>query len=46
VVNPFHKFLAHADEHMQEVLRNASSALLIRVFGTILGFAVSVLVAR
>lgn len=31
---------------MQEVLKSASSAFMIRIFGTLLGFSVSVLVAR
>jgi O-antigen/teichoic acid export membrane protein len=34
------------DGHMQEVMKGASSALVIRVFGTLLGFAVSVVIAR
>jgi len=44
--NPFRKFLAHTDGHMQEAVKKASLALSIRVLGTLLGFAVSVLVAR
>ena len=34
------------DRHMQEVLRGSSSALIIRVLGTVLGFVVSVMIAR
>jgi len=34
------------DGHLQEVLKGASSALLIRVLGTMLGFIVSVVIAR
>ena len=34
------------DKHMQEVLKGASSALIIRVLGTVLGFVVSVMIAR
>lgn len=32
--------------HMQEVLRGASAALVIRILGTVLGFVVSILIAR
>lgn len=34
------------DGHMLEVINSASSALAIRIFGTFLGFTVSVLIAR
>jgi len=34
------------DGHLQDVLKGASTALVIRVFGTVLGFIVSVMVAR
>jgi len=34
------------DRHMQEVLKGASPALIIRVLGTVLGFAVSIMIAR
>lgn len=35
-----------ADQHLLEVMRGASSALMIRSIGTVLGFAVSVVIAR
>lgn len=35
-----------SDHHLSEVMRGASSAFMIRVLGTILGFAVSVIIAR
>jgi O-antigen/teichoic acid export membrane protein len=34
------------DGHMQEVLKGASAALMIRIFGTLLGFLLSVMIAR
>ncbi|RMD65187.1 hypothetical protein D6833_03300, partial [Candidatus Parcubacteria bacterium] len=37
---------AKLDGHLQEALKGASSALLIRVFGTVLGFLLSVMIAR
>ena len=39
-------FSKKVDGHMQEVLKGAFSALMIRVLGTLIGFIVSVLVAR
>lgn len=40
------KLFNRFDGHMREVLKGASSALLIRIIGTLLGFTISVLIAR
>lgn len=39
-------FTSFFDTHLREVLKGASSALMIRLFGTVVGFAVSVLISR
>jgi len=46
VMNLVSKYISSIDVHMKEVLSKASSALLIRVLGTVLGFVVSVIIAR
>ncbi len=38
--------LGGKNKHLQEVFKGASSALLIRVLGTVIGFVVSVMIAR
>ena len=42
-----HKFgVLRADPHVREVVRGASSAFMLRALGTLLGFTVSVIIAR
>lgn len=46
MINTLLSKLSKLDVHLLEVLKSASTALFIRVFGTLLGFSVSLLVAR